>query len=167
MKTCTHCQKPKADLLCGVCGQDVCKACREYIDTNSFSFMAKAPAQLTQGEYCPRCFGDVIEPARAAYEATMAQAGEIYYLSKAYPGWVHLKRKHTKRVVVENCDDRRECIMRLAFYAAEMGYNSIIEAEVESFKVRKNHRQTSLWKGSALPANIDGERLEKSSLRGF
>jgi hypothetical protein len=167
MKICSHCQEPKAQLVCGACGKDICKTCREYIDTNSFSFMAKAPQHLTKGEYCPACFEDVIVPAQAAYDATMKSAAEVFYLSKNYPGYIHMQRKHTKRVVVTECDDRRECIMRLAFFAVELGFNGIIEAEVESFKIRKNNRQSSYWKGSALPAKIDGERLERAALRGF
>ena len=67
----------------------------------------------------------------------------------------------------DSCDDRRECILRLAFFAAELGFNAIIESEVDSKKVRKGAYQSSTWSGSALPADVDGARLEKASLKGF
>ena len=95
----------------------------------------------------------------------MEKAKDIYFLTKAYPGYIRVLQRHTKRVQVEACDDRRETIMRLAFFAAELGFNSIIEAEVESSKRRVGGYQSSTWTGSAMPAKIDGDQLERSSLR--
>jgi elongation factor G len=44
------------------------------------------------------------------------------------------------------------------------GY-AIIESEVENKKISMGKYQTSRWSGSALPALVDGEQLERSSLR--
>lgn len=164
-KPCESCGAPKSVFECGICHKAICKSCSEYIDTNSFSFMSKVPAKLTQANYCRACFLDEIVPAQNAYEEMMERAKDVYFLTKAYPGYVRVLRRHTKRVEVKECDDRRETIVRLAFFAAELGYNAIIEAEVDRAKIRMGKYQSSVWSGSAMPANIDGDQLERTSLR--
>jgi hypothetical protein len=129
--------------------------------------MSVIPEHLKLYLYCARCFHDRILPEQTRYEELMEQAKEVYFLSKAYRGNVRILKRHTKRVSVDDCDDRRECILRLAFKAVELGFNAIIQAEIESEKTHVNHRQSTLWRGSALPADVDGERLELSSLKGF
>ncbi|MBS1984202.1 MAG: hypothetical protein JST16_08520 [Bdellovibrionales bacterium] len=162
---CDICGGKKAPFDCGICAKHVCKSCLEYIDTNSFDFMSHTPPELTKGNYCPVCFEEKIVPARAEYDALMEKAADVYFLTRAYPGYVHVLRRHTKRVNIPECDDRRETIMRMAFLAAELGFNAIIDAEVKSFKVHKNSRKSALWTGSAVPAQIDGEQLERTSLK--
>jgi len=150
---------------CGICARHVCKNCLEYVDTNAFSFFSRCPPELLLANYCPTCFDEKVLPQRVRYDELMEKAKDVYFITKAYPGYVRVLRRHTKRVIVEKCDDRRETIVRMAFFAAELGFNSIIEAEVDSTKVRMGGRQSSLWHGSSMPANIDGEQLERSSLR--
>ena len=127
--------------------------------------MSKIPKELTLGNYCPLCFQEKIAPQKAHYDDLMEKAKDVYFLTKAYPGYVRVLQRHTKRVSVEKCDDRRETIMRLAFFAAELGFNAVIESEVNSSKSRNSGYQSSIWIGSAMPANIDGDQLERSSLR--
>jgi uncharacterized protein YbjQ (UPF0145 family) len=162
---CDVCSSPKAVYRCGVCSKTICKKCRVYVDTHTFSFFSKVPPKLLLADYCPECHEREVLPEQARYDELMEKAKDVYYLSKAYPGYVRVLRRHTKRVTVESCPDRRETILRMAFWAAELNFNAIIEAEVDSAKVRHGGYQTSIWKGSALPANIDGEQLERSSLR--
>jgi len=162
---CAFCGALKATHECGICGNAVCKECLQYVDTHSFSFFSKVPKELTLGNFCPPCFESKIAPQKEHYEELMEKAKDIYFLTKAYPGYIRVLQRHTKRVQVEACDDRRETIMRLAFFAAELGFNSIIEAEVESSKRRVGGYQSSTWTGSAMPAKIDGDQLERSSLR--
>lgn len=164
---CDICEGPaeKGAHACGICAKHVCKNCLHYIDTNHFSFFSKVPQELTVGNYCPICWDEKVVPAQARYDELMEKAKDVYYLSKAYPGYVRVLRRHTKRVSVPECRDRRETIVRLAFFAAELGFNAIIEAEVDSSKIRMGGRQTSNWFGSAMPANVDSAQLERSSLR--
>ena len=125
---CATCLNTKANQVCGLCNEPVCKSCVIAMESEAFT-------------------------------------KDVYFLTKAYPGYVRVLRKHTKRVVVEDCADRRDTIVRMAFFAAELGFNAIIEAEVESFKTRSHGYLSSRWKGSAMPAQIDGEQLERASLR--
>lgn len=164
-RICVICLAPKAPKTCGLCNGPVCKGCQEAVTSQTFMYMASVPAKLSHSNYCVRCYDDQIVPELNAYEAMTEKAKDVYYLSKAYPGYIRVLQRHTKRVTVENCDDRRDTIIRMAFAAAEMGFNAIIEADVESFKSRNGKYQSSSWKGSAMPAKIDGDHLELTSLR--
>ena len=165
--SCETCGSSKQCKNCGICARVICKACTHYVDSHHFSFMARVPAKLKLSNYCSECFEAEIEPSIAQYDEMMEKAKDCYFLTKNYTGNVRVLRRYTKRVSVAECDDRRETIIRLAFLAAELGFNAIIEGEVESAKKRMGGYQTSTWKGSALPANIDGAQLERSSLRGL
>jgi hypothetical protein len=165
LRICFICQKPKAPKTCELCHGSICKACQQTLSTDAFLYLAKIPTRLSHSSYCVKCYDDEVLPALTDYNEMTERAKDVYYLSKAYPGWIRVLQRHTKRVVVDDCDDRRETILRLAFQAAEMGFNAIIEAEVESFKTRNHAYQSARWKGSAMPAKIDGDHLELTSLR--
>jgi uncharacterized protein YbjQ (UPF0145 family) len=162
---CSSCQAVKAPFTCGLCQGALCKSCVQDVDTHSFSYMSKIPKELTQGNVCPTCFDTKVLPHKLKFEETLEKAKDVFFLTKSYKGYVRVLGKHTKRVAVPDCDDRRETIVRLAYFAAELGFNAIIDAEVESKKVVKGKYQSSRWSGSAMPALVDGEQLERSSLR--
>lgn len=128
--------------------------------------MSRIPALLRHENYCLKCFDLHVAPEKIKYNVLMEKAKDVYFLTKAYNGYVRVLRRHTTRVQVPKCDDRRETIVRLAFFAAELGMNAVILSEVESAKARdRDGYQSTIWSGSALPALIDGEQLERSSLR--
>ncbi len=168
MSTATQCEiclQKKAQHSCELCEKSVCKNCKEDLDSFTFSFLTKVPAELSKSLYCLHCYDSVVGPARQEYDDKLKQAEEIYFLTKAYPGYVRVLKRHTKRVEILDCDDRRETILRMAFMAVELGFNAIIEADVKSHKARKGGYQTSRWVGSAMPANVDAAQLERASLK--
>ena len=164
-QTCASCGALKSPFSCGICQIALCKSCVQEVDSHSFSYFSKIPAELKKGNICPKCYEDKILPHKQRFDELLEKANDIYFLTKSYKGYVRVHNKHSKRVVVEDCDDRRETIVRLAFFAAELGFNAIIDSEVESKKVRMGKYQSTRWFGSAVPAKIDGEQLERSSLR--
>lgn len=164
---CTLCSSKKAPLVCDICASPVCKSCVERIDHVSLSFLTVVPKVLEHENICSRCFDQHVAAEKARCDDLMEKAKEVYFLTKNFRGNVRISGRHTKRVATQKCSDRRECILRLAFYAAELGFNAIIEADVESSKIVMGKYQSAEWKGSAMPANIDGEHLERASLRGF
>lgn len=166
-KHCALCSSNKVAFCCENCGIDVCKSCGESLDSNDFSFFTRKPEPLSKTNWCCRCYDEHIAPIRARYDELMEKAKQTFFLTKNFRGYVKSFRRHTKRVSAGPCLDRRECILRMAFMAAELGFNSIIEAEVSSKKVRIDSYQTSSWQGSAQPADIDGERLERAAAKGF
>jgi len=163
--SCEICLQKKAQLSCGLCIKEICKDCSIDLGTYAFSFMSKVPQELTKEHYCLHCYDTTIQPKKTQYETRLKQAEDIYFLTKAYPGYVRVLKKHTKRVVIKECPDRKEAILRMAFFAVELGFNAIIDADLKSHKTRNGGYQSSYWSSSALPADIDGEQLERASLK--
>jgi len=165
--TCETCGQRPATLNCESCNKAICKKCRKLLETAAFDFWQKVPKEISHSLYCENCWELNVVPAQIRYDELMAKAEQTFYVSKNYPGYVRIFRKHTKKVEVTDCRDRKEAQLRMAFQAAELGFNSIIEAEIDSKKARSNERSSTLWWASSLPADIDGERYEKNSLKGF
>lgn len=163
---CVVCESKKGLQPCGLCARSACKKCIHDLGPEMFAFMDPIPEELSHRLYCPDCYdAKIAEPVRV-YEELVEKAADIYYLSKDYPGYVRVLKRHTKRVTVPACPDRRETILRMAYVAAELGMNAIIEANVVSKKVKTSQKyQSTEWSGSAVPAIIDGDQLERTSLR--
>ncbi len=158
---CISCRKPKASLNCEICQESLCKACVRFLDSSTFSFLKKIPEALVHTYYCSSCFDAQVEPALASYQELMERARGLYFFFNLQRKPIHLIKKAKETIQVEACDDRNETILRLAFLAAEQGYNAVIEAEVVSKKMRNSGYQKSLWTGVGIPAQVDSERLER------
>ncbi len=91
----------------------------------------------------------------------MAQAQEVMIFFVTQRRELPVLKKATKPAKVENCRDRDETILRLAFQAAEKSFNSVIEVDVTSQKVRNAGFQTSAWRGTGVPADIDLGKVER------
>jgi hypothetical protein len=164
-KTCAVCGGPKAPKTCGLCEASICKTCQEILGSEAFLYMNPIPENLRHVSYCVRCYDEQVAAPLAAYEAMADKARNVYFLTQDYKGYVRIMSRHKIRISIDDCDDRRETILKLAYRAAELGFNAIIQSRVESVCVNApGGYQSSRWKASALPAIIDGEQLERSSL---
>lgn len=158
---CVGCRRPKATLQCGVCEDPVCKSCSHFLEEGSFSFLPEVPAELKHTFYCPACTDAHVAPAQERYDALMDQARETMIFFMTQKRALPILKKSIDRVRVDACPDRDETILRLAFLAVEKGFNSVIEVEVDSKKVRNAGYQTSTWRGTGLPADVDLGKVER------
>lgn len=158
---CCVCQKPNATLVCGICKSAVCKKCAQFTYEDSFSFLAKVPEDLTHGTYCGPCFDDKVAPELAAYADTMERAKNISVFFKDQGKETRLVKRSNEVFRVEDCDDREETLLRLAFFAAQKGYNSLISVDITSEKIRSGSYQTQKWSGTGVPANISDRKLNR------
>jgi hypothetical protein len=163
--SCALCQNPKATKTCGLCQAQICKSCQELPPPHAFLYLRSIPEKLDHPSYCYKCFEEHVASELAAYEVMAEKAKNVYFLTQDYRGYVRVLRRHTTRVAVEDCDDRREIILKMAYMAAELGFNSIIQSKVECSSVYNHGYESSRWRASALPALIDAEQLERSSLQ--
>ena len=159
--TCCTCQKPKATLECGVCKDSVCKNCAQFLDEESFSFLAQIPADLAHSTYCIPCYDSKVATELEAYNEIMEQAKDIHVFEKDQGKETRFFKRLEKPVTVENCPDREETLLRLAFFAAKGGFNTIIDVNVHSAKVRSGSYQTLKWTGYGIPTTVDERRLNK------
>ncbi len=158
---CLGCRKPKASQTCGVCEETFCKKCSENVSAEEFRFLSEIPEILTRKVYCQPCYDQEVLPEKERYEEILARAKEIFVFFKTQRKQIPLIRKSKVPVVVETCDDRDETILRLGFLAAEQNHNAIIEVDVNAKKVRNEGYQTSIWSGTAFPADVDGSKVEQ------
>lgn len=119
------------------------------------------PPELTHEVYCAGCADTTVLPALAIYDADMERAREMLVFVKSQGKETRLIRRQEKPVRVDACADREETVLRLAFFAAKLGYNAIIDVDVVSKKVRNHAYQTLVWSGSGTPANVNDRSLPK------
>lgn len=158
---CYACRRPKAAHTCEVCLEKFCKNCSQFLEASTFSFKKDLSAHLKHTHYCQACYEQEVEPALQEYHELMDQARGVYIFFTTQRKQIPLIKKSKEKVTVEGCEDRDETILRLAFQAAEQGYNAIIETEVVAQKVRNEGYQKSVWRGVGIPAEINAERMDR------
>lgn len=158
---CTRCQKPKANLNCGICQCNLCKNCAQFLEEGRFSFLAQVPEELSHGIYCDLCFSEKVSPALFEYDELMEKAKNILVYDKKQGKETRLIKRTEKPFKVVDCPDHDETILRLAFFAAKAGFNAIIDVDVTSEKVKHGSYQNMKWSGTAIPANVDESRIPK------
>lgn len=159
--TCIFCNKPKATLSCGACNVDVCKSCAQFLDEESISFWKRTPKNLEHAIYCGPCFDAQVAPALEFYNQTMARAKEVLVFFKDQGKETRLFKRSEIALKIENCPDRDETVLRLAFLAAQENFNAIIDVDLSSKKIRNAGYQTSTWCGSAIPTQVDLDKLHR------
>ena len=152
---CSLCEKNKTALNCGVCGCTACKYCAHILDENTFSFLSQIPAELSHGVYCPTCFADKVAAPLEDYNQKMEKAGDIDVFFKKQGKESRLIRRELDPVKVDECSDRDELILRLAFKAVEAECNTLVDVEVNNEKIIKGSYQSTKWSGSGVPANAN------------
>ncbi len=161
LKICTICQKPKAKLHCGICKEPICKNCTQFVDENYFSFCKEIAADLVFSTYCGTCFNLTVEPAIANYDRMLQNAREVSLFYKDQGKETRRMSRVEKPVVVENCLDRDELILRLAFRAVEEGFNALVDVDLVSQKVKQGNYQHLIWRGTAVPISLEPEKLKR------
>jgi hypothetical protein len=164
-ETCISCRRPKAIHLCGICKESICKNCSQFLAAGTFSFLRTLPEQLSHSYYCANCYDQHVSPALESYNEKMERARNLYFFFITQRKPIPMIKKSKETLRVEECDDRDETILRLAFLAIESGYNSVVEAEITSKKVRNEGWVKAVWQGIGVAANIDVERFERSISR--
>jgi len=160
---CSICRKPKATKNCDLCGALICGGCTQFLEEGTFSFLKDTPKDITHSWYCSNCFESKVTPAREAYDEVMTRAKNLYVFFKAQKREPPILKRAKKPVKEVDRVDRDETILRLAFAAAEMGYNALIDTDVVAVKVRNEGYQKMSWRGTATPAQVDAERFERYS----
>ena len=62
-------------------------------------------------------------------------------------------RRVEKPIKIIECDGREETLMRLAFLAAEKGYDTLVDVNIKSIKTGQNSYKKKMWSGSGIPIN--------------
>jgi hypothetical protein len=165
---CSACLQPKASLKnnlhCGLCEKRLCKDCIQFVEESSFSFLNVVPDALKRGAYCAVCYDQTVAPARESYFETLERAKQVYVFFKK--DHIPLLHRSKTPVTVQDCPDREQALLRLAFFAAEQSFNALVEAKLVSKKVYVRGYQSLRWSGTAFPAQVRTEGLERDRWSG-
>lgn len=159
--SCITCLKSKANLTCGLCTGSICKKCAEFVPGETFSFLKTIPPELSHSTYCGNCYGEHVAPAQVSYDETMETARNIMVFMKSQAKETRLIRRQEPEVKVAACADHDETIMRLAFLAAQLKYNALIDVLITPKKIVEGHYQTTVYSGSGIPAQVHEAKLIK------
>ena len=163
---CLSCRKRAGPYSCVICEEAVCKPCSESLSDPLFIDLEKISAEQAAGRFCGGCYDREIAPKIASYEEVMEAAKQVFIFFKTQRKHIPLIRKSKVRVTVENCVDRDETILRLAYYAAKEGYNAVIDVDVDCKKIRAGgSTKTALWQGSGFPAEVDGAKVDRQDFQ--
>ncbi|MGE0764671.1 MAG: hypothetical protein AB7N80_15455 [Bdellovibrionales bacterium] len=158
--TCTVCQKPKANLTCGLCQELICKACAQFVDEDYFEFLSEAPTRFVQLTCCGPCFDIQVAPELDRYNQTLELAKNVFVFNKDQSKETRLIKRKLNPVRVVDCPDHDEAILRLAFQAVKVQCNAMVDVLVTPKKVKSGSYQTTLWSAQAIPVRIDADRYE-------
>lgn len=160
-QTCACGQKSKSGLQCGICQSPTCKQCAHFLEEGQFSFLKQVPADLAHSVFCDSCYSEKVAPELRNYEELLEKAKEILVYMKSQAKETRLIKRLADPVRVVKCADYDEAILRMAFFAAQAGFNAIIDVDLKSEKVRDGSYQTTVWSGTGMPANVRVDQLVK------
>jgi hypothetical protein len=158
---CATCQSPRNLLKCGLCSDPTCKTCAHVLSADAFSFLPKPAEHLTKDVYCNSCFQSKVANDLEAYEKMMTAAGQVDIYYKDQGKETRLIRREGPPYVINECADRDELILRLAFLAAQDGFTTLVDVDIVGKKVRDGTYQTTTYRGSAVPANARKNQIPK------
>lgn len=95
------------------------------------------------------------------YDDVMEKAKNIHVFEKKQSKETRLVKRLESPIQILRCDDENETILRMAFFAVQRNFNSIIDVETK-YKKEKNGSYTNLaWSGTCIPAYVDDKKLMK------
>ncbi len=150
-RICTCCRQPKGAFECGPCKAALCKKCAQFVREGSFSFLEKVPAEVLHKTFCGPCYDTLVVPVLREYELTMRRAKGIHVYFKSQGEETRLIRRSEKSIKVDGFKDREETLLRLAFFAAHSGFDTLVDVQLDSKKIRNEAYQTTRWSGTGVP----------------
>lgn len=137
----------------------MCKKCSHKLKAGSFSFYDPLPPALAHSLYCGICFDETVASALSVYETTMDKARFVNVFYKGQGEETRKMRRLEKPLKVEKCKERSEALLKIAFKAAEAGFNCLLDVQLTSEKVRTGSYQSTLWTGTGVPISVDEASL--------
>ena len=153
---CTSCRQAKVSktpIHCGLCQSLLCKDCTQFLDPEALSFLSEIPKESTHNTYCGTCYSRDIVPTLESYADVMKRAQQVHIFYKNERN-VPYHTRSKKPLTVENCPDRKEVLLRLAFLAAQQSCDAVIDIVLNSEKMRNAGYQKTNWSGTGLAARM-------------
>ncbi len=121
-------------------------------------FLREVPAELQCSAYCPKCFDQYVAPRLATYAETLEKAKRVTVFLKNQTKESRIYKSLEDPIKVEGCPDAKEALLKLAFFAAELNFNGLINVDITAKKVREGGYQNSTYSGVGIPTHIQNEK---------
>ena len=152
--TCELCEENKTALRCSSCGSPSCKNCVEFIDEDQFEMIDLLPDDLKNKTFCRNCYQQGVAERVNRYLELVERAKDVNVFSK---NQTKESRKIIRReapVLVKDCQDKGEALLKLAFLTADKGFDTIVDVELSSHKVGEGKSYKKLvWSGRGIPVD--------------
>ncbi len=158
---CSVCGKSRAPLVCGCCHQMICKSCTDFLEADEFYLLDKNPLNTDDKAFCQVCYQEKVLPEMQKYQDLVALAKNIQVFMKNQSKETRLIPRLEKTLRVENCKEPEEVMMRLAIMAVQKKLNALIDMDIVGKKVKDGSYSTTIFSGSAVPAEFNDRRVVK------
>ena len=151
--SCTSCLTAKAPLTCIHCQSSLCKSCAVFVDENSYPYLNLFQKSVAQGAHCPSCYQEKTQEAIEDYNVLLKRAQNLEVFYRRINGKeTRLMKRIDPLVVLENCLDEKDILIRLAFVAVQRDAECVVDIEVFSEKQKEGSYSLVTWRGSGFPA---------------
>lgn len=155
---CQSCLKNETLLFCSDCLAPSCKKCSCFIDEDEFEYQVLLPEKFKAKTFCSKCFELKALPVLNEYREILVKAKNINVYDITQGSETGRMPRQEKPIVIEECNDREETLLRLAFQAAMKGYNTLIDVDLRSKKVSQGGKYKKLvWSGKGIPIDIKSQ----------
>ena len=150
--SCSFCTKIKTAATCEQCNCIVCKKCSYFTDEMSFEYLSFLPEELQNKIFCPDCYNNGIDEKMELAQEHLEKARnvDVYLMNQTKE--TRLMDKRADPLFVTDCDSLEDALMHLAFLAAQLDYNTLINVDLKSRKekISGNHKRL-IWNGTGIP----------------
>ena len=154
---CKTCRGPKAKYNCGICSECSCKKCTHFVE-DAFTYQENVPAELSHSQYCHACFQEHVEQPLNEYQQVVEEAREVVVFLKNQSKVTRLMDRKSAPLVVIDCDDEKDALLKMSFKAVKMGHNALIDVEFKNKKVINGSHKKIIVDSTAIPTTIDKSR---------
>lgn len=155
---CTSCEKSKTELECGHCKAATCKNCATFVDEDSFDFFNMIPEDLQNKAYCQTCFANQVTKDLDLLKEQLKKARQVNIYRKEQGAETRFIRRLQKPIVVSNCLDEQETLLRLAFLAVQKGFATLVDVEIKPRKIGEGRYKKYVFDGSGTPVETKNHK---------
>lgn len=115
--------------------------------------LSQIPSELSHRVYCHQCFDSKVSPRLEETLDLIHRAKDVQIYFKGQGKETRLFRRTEKPLKVVDCKDYDESLLRLAVLATEKGFNTVVDVDAVSKKVRQDTYQLTLWSVTGIPVD--------------
>ncbi len=159
--SCSTCRTPikNNEYQCGICKEQLCKKCSLFLSEN-FNYYRKIPAVLTHATYCSCCYDAQVAQEVDKFNDILEKSLDIIIFTKDESKRTRLINRKEAPYFVDNCLDEDDALKRMSFWAAEDGFNCLVDIVYKKTKIVVGSHKKFIWSATSIPVKIDTNRFK-------